>query len=520
MPSSGYPLRQGVADLASAGFLEGCLVPVAGRWRLISSAEIPTLTGAFCGACLDSRQLSPRSLFVALTGVRADGRNFINEALAAGAAAVLTRAWAEPGEDPLFAQAAPSDSGAVVMLSNDPVAALARLAVTWRRQQEHLRLVAVTGSNGKTTTKDFIAAALSTAGSCHATSGNYNNELGLPLTLLGLSAEHRYAVVELGASAEGDIAGLASLARPEVGVITNAAEAHLAQFGSLAGVIRGKGELLEALPVQGRAILNADSPGFAEWCERAPCPCVTFGRDDGDYRWRWHPGTKFGTGVLELAGQSWQVPLPGEHNGINLAAAILAARAVGAGDEQIRRGLDRFKPSAHRSRLLELAGIRVLDDCYNANPTSMVRAAIALCALGGGGRTVAVLGRMAELGPTSVEIHHRTGRELFDTGLDVLLAVGVGSEELSNGFTAAGGMALHCAGKEEAVAWLTAHTRPPDRVLIKGSRATAMEEVITLWREQLTRGGSAFSGDAGEPDHTPGQGSADAAYGHGEAEES
>ena len=282
----------------------------------------------------------------------------------------------------------------------------------------------------------------------------------------------------MGASAVGEIAGLAPLAAPIVGVITNAAPAHLAEFGSLEGIISGKGELVAALPADGKAVLNAESPGFAQWCGRSNASVVSFGRG-GDHPWSWRPAAD-GTGILVLDGVEWPVPLPGEHNGANLAAAILAGRALGVDDAALRRGLAGFRGSPHRGVRLEVAGRTVLDDAYNANPRSLVAAARALLALPGGGRAVAVLGHMAELGADSDAIHRDCGRELAGLGLDALLAVGAAAAPLAAGFDAAGGDAHHCGSHAEAADWLVRSSVPGDRILVKGSRSAAMERVLTL----------------------------------------
>ncbi len=485
MPEQGYLLGEAAADLAAAGLLAGCLIAQDGRWERLDPAAAGRAPGSFRGATLDSRQVRPGQLFVALAGERHDGRDHVTEALTGGAFA-LTRSWADPGADPL--QAGPAPSRGAVLLSADPTAALALLASRWRQRQP-VQVTAVTGSNGKTTTKDLLAAMFAAAGPTWATAGNLNNELGLPLTLLGLRAEHEYAAVELGASAVGDIARLAALAAPAVGVITNAAEAHLAEFGSLAGVIQGKGELLDALPPAGVAVLNADSPGFADWCRRVRCRVVSWGREGGDFRWQWRPGAEGGRGQVELDGRSWEVPLPGLHNGANLVAAVLAARAAGLSETECAAGLSAFSPSAHRSRLAGIGPLRVLDDCYNANPTSMTSAAATLVALPGPGKKVAVLGFMAELGSESEAIHRRTGEELQQLGVDQLVAVGPGTEPLAAGFAAAGGDGRHFSGKAEAVAWLSENCEEGTSLLVKGSRVAAMEEVIELLRGVFAAGG-------------------------------
>ena len=461
-----YTAAQAAADLRAAGLLDGVLGERDG------SLQAGAPAGGFIGAGLDSRRLEPDQLFVALAGEHADGRSFAPAALAAGHW-VLTASRA--GADPLLGAKAAARTG--VLLSADPVAALAVLGRCWRARQPAVT-VGVTGTNGKTTTKDLLAALLAGAGPVHATGGNLNNHLGVPLTLLGLRPSHRFGVIEMGASAVGEIARLAPLAAPVVGIITNASPAHLAEFGSLEGIIEGKGELVEALPPGGTAVLNADSPGFARWRARSKGSVVSFGRG-GDHPWSWRPAAD-GTGILALDGADWPVPLPGAHNGANLAAAILAARALGVDDADLRRGLAGFRGSPHRGVRLEIAGRQVLDDAYNANPRSLVAAAQALLALPGGGRTVAVLGAMAELGPDSAAIHRDCGRELAGLGLDALLAVGAGAADLAAGFDAAGGEAHHCGSHAEAADWLVRRTAAGDRILVKGSRSAAMERVLAL----------------------------------------
>jgi UDP-N-acetylmuramoyl-tripeptide--D-alanyl-D-alanine ligase len=470
----GILLATAFADLRGAGLLTGVLT--GGAAGLATSPEPPE-GASFAGAGLDSRRLAPGQLFVALRGENVDGRVFAAGAVAAGHW-VLTREWDGGGAEPLVGSPAPASAG--VLLSRDPDAALAALAAAYRRRLTALTVVGITGTNGKTTTKDFVRAALAGAGPVTATAGNLNNRLGVPLTLLGLDAGLRFAVIEMGASAVGDIARLAGLARPEVGIITNASPAHLAEFGSLDGIIQGKGELLDALPPDGIAVLNADSPGFDRWLARARCPVVSVGRHGGDHRWTWRAGEADGPAELVLDGRSWPVPLPGEHNAANLAAAILAARAAGADDEAIARGLAGFRGSPHRAVLLRIGGRLVLDDAYNANPGSMAAAARAVAALPGGGCAVAVLGAMAELGPDSVEIHRQTGRQVAAAGVQVLVAVGENARGLREGFDAAGGTGHYCASVEEAAALLAGITAPGDRLLVKGSRSAGMERLLAL----------------------------------------
>jgi len=478
MGTDGYSLACALADLTAAGLAVTAHRRDAGGWRVVASSA---LDGQFRGAVLDSREAGPGRLFVALAGQQVHGREFVGQALLAGAH-VLSDA-------PPPADVDPGDR--VVLTVADPQAALEILAGCWRARLP-VRIAAVTGSNGKTTTKDLLAAALSAAGPSYATRGNLNSAQGVPVSLLDLRPEHRLAVIEMGASAVGHIAARARVAAPEVGIITNAANAHLAEFGDLGRIIAGKGELVEALPSHGRAILNTDSPGFAQWSARATCPVVSWGMSAGSHRWSWRPGDAAAPGLLSLDGQQWPVPLPGRHNAANLVAAILGARALGVGDDQIRAGLrDGFRPSPHRAHLRSLAGRLVLDDAYNANPAGMLAAATMLTELPGGA-ALAVLGHMAELGPESDRLHRECGAALAGLGLDRLLVVGEAARPLAEGHAAAGGAVESCVDHATAASRLADLCRPGDRVLVKGSRSAAMERVIAAlqerhgWAEDLT----------------------------------
>ncbi len=476
-----YSAEQAAADLAAGGLLEGVLVPgPSGPEKRAQEDRTSPLEGGFAGAGLDSRSLEPGQLFVALQGEKVDGRVFISPVLESGHWVLADRSNFEPSRGLLGEGTMAAGSG--VLLTPNPSEALACLAAAWRSRLD-LQVAAVTGTNGKTTTKDLLAAMLRASGPTLATAGNFNNHLGLPLTLLGLNRSHEFAVIEMGASAVGDIAKLAPLAAPHTGVITNAAPAHLAEFHSLEDIIQGKGELLDTLPVDGCAVLNADSPGFDDWKNRARCPVLSFGLDQADHLWRWLPPDAATGPRIELEGQTWPVPLPGQHNGANLTAALLAARSFGLTDKTIREGLDGFTGSDHRGILLEIGGRMVLDDSYNANPVSMIAAARTLGRLPGGGRSVAILGAMAELGPDSDLIHEQTGRELAAGPLDLLIVVGKNARPLGEGFDACGGVGHYAEDLPEAARLAARYTRAGDRLLIKGSRSAAMEEILPLLTE-------------------------------------
>jgi UDP-N-acetylmuramoyl-tripeptide--D-alanyl-D-alanine ligase len=478
MSDAMYSAEKAAADLKKAGLLTGLvLFGPDGPVQVAPDGKSPGASGGFAGAGLDSRTLDSGELFVAVKGDHADGRNFVAQVLAGGHWVLADGTGWSPEEE----LAALNDQAAVagVLVTDDVPAALAVLARRWRSGLP-VRVAGVTGTNGKTTTKDFLAALLRGAGPTCATAGNFNNRLGLPLTVLQLAESDRFAVFEMGASAVGDIARLAPVAAPETAIITNAAPAHLAEFGSLEDIIEGKGEILDVLPSHGRAILNADSPGFADWRDRAPCPVASFGRSNADHVWTWRADGPEGGPMLEMDGKTWPVPLPGPHNGANLAAAILAAGALGVGEEDMRRGLAGFAGSPHRGIILEMGGRTILDDCYNANPASMVAAGQALGKLPGRGGLLAVLGAMAELGDESRAIHEKTGRDLARGPVEVLVAVGENARALAEGFDAGGAVGHYCAGLDEAADLVARLTTAGDRLLIKGSRSAAMEDILPL----------------------------------------
>jgi len=471
-----YSLEKAITDLSRQGLLHSVLMP--GNGRLIEETPDEAIKNVsqainFSGAGLDSRNLKPGMLFVALAGEKVDGRVYAEGPLKNNHW-VLTRKLPQDQDDPLINFKVSGGSG--VFLCANPEKALACLAASWR-DSLRVEIVAITGTNGKTTTKDFVAAMLSGAGKTQSTPGNFNNQLGLPLTLLNLDSDTRYAVIEMGASSIGEINFLAGLTKPKVGVITNASAAHLAEFGSLENIIDGKGELLDHLGKEAVAILNSDSPGYEQWLKRVSCDVVSWGTDKADHIWTWQPALGTAGEKVILDGKSWTIPLPGRHNGANLCAAVLACRSLGVDEEVLRKALGSFQGSAHRGVLLSWEGRTVLDDSYNANPVSMVAAVKTLVNLQATGRTFAVLGAMAEMGAESEEIHRRTGRDVLAENPDFLLAVG------ENAYP----MVDNDGGNEnlvklethiEAASWLMENTVPGDCILIKGSRSSAMELVL------------------------------------------
>ncbi|MQW76965.1 UDP-N-acetylmuramoyl-tripeptide--D-alanyl-D-alanine ligase [Nocardioides sp. dk4132] len=402
-------------------------------------------------AYLDSRRPEPGGLFVAIAGAHADGH-----AYAASAHAVL-------GSRP---------TAAPTVVVRDPQVALARLA---RHVVDRVAptTFAITGSHGKTTTKELLAAVL--GGGCVATAGNLNNELGVPLTCLRLGAGTRELVLEMGARGLGHLAWLCDVAPPQVAAVLAVGSAHVGEFGSPALVAAAKGELVEALAPSGVAVLNADDPAVAAMAARTTARVLTFG-EAGDVSWHSLALDQCGRASFVLAHEGQSAPvrlaLTGRHQVANAAAAAAMALAAGRPLEEIAAALSAARPAAaSRSTLGERAdGLLVLDDSYNANPES-VRAALAtLVDLGRErpGRTVAVLGEMRELGAASAAAHAAVGAVARDAGVDVLLAVGEAAWPT-------GGEPV--ADRDAALAWLRAHVGPGDTVLVKGSRAVGLDAV-------------------------------------------
>ena len=423
---------------------------------------------AFQAVSTDSRHLAPGELFVALTGPHFDGNDFVGQAAVHGAvAAVVSR---------------PVDVAMPCLLVADTRVALGRLAALWRAACP-AQVVAVTGSNGKTTLKEMIAAILRERGPVLSTTGNLNNDIGVPLTLLRLQDE-RYAVIEMGANHLGEIRYLSGLARPDVAVLNNAGRAHLEGFGSPENVARAKAEIIAGLEPHGTFVYNADSPWAPLWRDLAAGRnCLSFGLEaaadvtsPGSARLDWTARGFQNRFTIRAGGDAVDVglALAGAHNRSNALAAAGAALALGCTLEQVRDGLARIAPV--RGRLAPLCrhdGAWVIDDSYNANPDS-VAAAIAVLAAAPGRKRL-VLGDLAELGPDSAALHAGIGAEARSAGVDALYTVGVASAAASRGF---GGGARHFADQAGLVDALRQAVGAGDVVLVKGSRSARMEQVV------------------------------------------
>lgn len=416
----------------------------------------------------DTRNIRKGDLFVAIRGDNFDGHRFIGKALQLGAvAAVVDRADENVDLPQLVVQ--------------DTVNALAALAAG-NRDLSGARFVAVTGSSGKTTVREMVAAILAEMGKTLATEGNLNNHIGVPLTLFRLTPEHKYAVIELGASGLGEIAHTVAITRPDVAILTNAGEAHLEGFGSYENIVQGKGEIIDGLAGNGVAVLNFDDPALAKWVDLAGQRRIRTvsgkGRRDADFR---PTDVQMDGPELRFTAQGpngWQcdirLSLEGEHNISNALMAIAAAQAVGASDDAIQRGLSGLQAFKGRLQTLKLTSQwTLIDDSYNANPASM-KAAIKVLVSHSGYRT-AILGAMAELGKDAKAMHRDLGRFARDRGVDRLLVVGAGCEGYVEGF---GATAEVCASHDDAVRRLFESSAGSQTVLVKGSRSSAMDRVV------------------------------------------
>lgn len=420
-------------------------------------------------AFVDSRHPEPGGLFVAVVGEQVDGHDFAAAAVAGGAAAVLgSRPTAVP-----------------TVVVPDPVAALGTLARWVLEQCPEVTVVALTGSQGKTGTKDYLAQILATAGPTVATTGNHNNELGVPLTVLGVTAATRYLVVEMGARGVGHVAYLCTIAPPRIGAVLNVGSAHVGEFGSRELIAQAKGELIEALPSEGLAVLNADDELVAAMAERTAAPVLTFG-ESGTVAWRGVELDDLGCVVGELGYDGTWAPvhlrLPGRHQIANAAAA--AAMAIGAGVSLATSAaaLSAAEPvSRWRMEVRQRPdGLLVVNDAYNANPDSMAAALDTVAEIGRrtGRRTVAVLGVMRELGAESESGHRAVGAVAATHGIQVLVTVGPEAELIGDGAEEQPswtGLLVRSAGRDEAERWLRHNVTAGDVVLVKASRAAALE---------------------------------------------
>ena len=424
---------------------------------------------SFSGVSTDTRTIAPGELFVAIKGERFDAVAFLDEAFARGAAGAVV-----PGDAPETAC-----RGACIRV-DDTRAALGRLAAWWRRRFE-LPIVAVTGSNGKTTVKDMIASVLRVrcgAEEVLATEGNLNNDIGMPLTLLKLRAGHRYAVIEMGMNHAGEIRYLSTLAAPTVALVTNAGSAHIGLLGSVEAIARAKGEIYEGLGDDGIAIVNADDPFADLWRSlNAHRRTIDFGLDaPAEVRGRYTGHALHSEIVLQTpAGEAaFRLDVPGVHNVRNALAAAAVGYALGLPQTQTAEGLAAFRgPKGRLQRVAGRNGAVLVDDTYNANPESALAAVAVLSAMPG--RRMLVLGDMGELGGETERGHARVGAAARAAGIEALYTLGNASAAAAAAY---GDGARHFERLEDLLAALAPELDADTTVLVKGSRFMRMERVV------------------------------------------
>lgn len=422
----------------------------------------------FDGVSTDTRTVQAGELFFALSGPNFDGAEFVSQAAAKGAVGAVV---------------AEQTAGEIAQITvDDTRLALGRLGTAWR-QQHDVTVVGVTGSNGKTTLKEMIAACLSMSASTIATAGNLNNDIGMPLMLLRINASHRYAVIEMGANHGGEIAYLTSLALPDVVVITNAGAAHLEGFGSLTGVAEGKGEILQDAKRPQYAVLNADDDFYDYWRSFADdISVLSFGLGDNAdvYASQIEAGRDTTSFLLHLPDKSVAIELPlvGVHNVRNACAAAAVSCALELSATEIKSALESIVPVSGRLQpITGLHGATLYDDSYNANPVSVIAAGEFVAALDGTGWMV--LGEMGELGEDAQELHKQVGTALREAGIARVFAVGELSKATVDAFGEGGEW---FASMDELTTAVASDLNSQVNVLVKGSRSARMERAVEVLR--------------------------------------
>jgi UDP-N-acetylmuramoyl-tripeptide--D-alanyl-D-alanine ligase len=428
--------------------------------------------------CTDSRQAQPGDLFFALSGDRFDGHDFLPAVAGKGAAAAVVQRNRVPRDF----------NGCAIIAAENTRQALGRLAAEYRKDFS-LPIVAVGGSNGKTTTKELLASILAQKFSALWNEASFNNDIGVPLTLLRLEKKHQVAITEVGTNHPGELAALVKMASPKYGIITSIGREHLEFFGDLAGVAQEEGCLAELLPADGKLFINGDNPWSEAIAARTRGSVIRVGfSDDNDWRVRGlrvhRKGVSFrvDTGQAGFAGE-YQINLLGRHQVINALLAIAVGVEMGLDRTQIQSGLAACKPAKMRLQLVELNGLWVLDDAYNANADSVIAALQTLQDLPCTGRRVAVLGDMAELGKHSEAAHEEIGTRAAEMGVAQLFAVGKMAASVARAARAAGlNRVLEFADVDSAASAVKSFLKRGDLLLLKASRAARLERISELLR--------------------------------------
>jgi UDP-N-acetylmuramoyl-tripeptide--D-alanyl-D-alanine ligase len=450
-------------------------------------AEFVSAGGSFApeevaqGYSIDSRTVGAGQLFFAVKGERLDGHDFVESALKRGAVAAVVR------RDQLGRY----QERARLLAVDDTLVALQTLAMAVRKLWGK-PLVGVTGSMGKTTTKEAIAHVLGTRLRVLKSEGNFNNHFGLPLMLLKLEPEHDVAVIEMGMSHAGEIRALAKIAQPEIGVVTNVAPVHLEFFESVAGIARAKYELIESLPAGGTAVLNGDDEYVSQFGRDFKGKVVMYGtRATADVRAekvrsRGAEGSEFDV-VIGSVREPARLPLVGEHNVLNALAAVAVGLERGLKPSEAVGALAGLVPADKRGEVVRLGNITVINDCYNCNPKALNAMVDALAAMAAS-RRIVVAGAMLELGPTEEQLHRQAGAHIGEKKIDLLLGVRGPAEAMVEAARQAGMRAEFVSTPEEAGEWLAREARDGDVVLMKASRGVKLEKALEVWKSRRDAG--------------------------------
>jgi len=436
------------------------------------SGDINTVFG---NVCTDSRSVKEGDIFVPLVGEKFDGHDYILSSLEKGALGSLTQKDTEISSD------------RVLIKVPDTLKALRDLAAYYR-QKFSIPFVGITGSVGKTSTKEMVASVLQRVFKVHKTQGNFNNEIGVPLTVFGLDRSHEACVVEMGMSGFGEISRLTSIVKPDIAIITNIGLSHIEKLGSKNNILKAKMEILEGLNEKGLVILNGDDSLLYGLKGLLNFRTVFYGLDEGmDY----HGynvvslGEQGSTFNINIGNREYtvKIPVPGLHNIYNALAGIAAGIELGISPDEIIKGIGDFSPGKMRLNIIKHNGLKIINDVYNASPQSMEAAIDVLKDISEGGRTIAVLGDMLELGEISKKAHFDVGKYAVTKGIDFVAAVGEYRNNIADGAVDAG------AGKDnvfvfknntEAASFLKEFVKPGDVLLVKGSRGMKMEEIVNM----------------------------------------
>ena len=430
----------------------------------------------FTDIVTDSRKIIENSLFIALKGEKFNGEDFVIDAIQKGAAGVLVSNDCQQEKLP---------TEGIILSVENTLTAYQQIAGAWRNKF-NIPIAAITGSNGKTTTKDLTAAVLSSFGKVQKTTGNFNNEIGVPLTLLGIDESHKSAVVEIGMRGLHQIEELAKIVKPTIGIVTNVGQTHIELLGSIENISRAKRELVEAIKEGGTVILNADDTNVIEMKNHINpgVKLITFGiENDADVRAEnIITGASSTIFTIKYKGDSYdcEIPMLGRHNVSNALAAAATGIAIGLHVDEIRNGFAKLATTKMRFEIVERNGLHIINDAYNASPASM-RAAIQTTAEIAQGRKIAVLGDMLELGSISESAHREVGSELVKNNFDILITFGKLGKFIAEGAKSAGLNEIFTSDThEEAAEHLNKILQTGDTILFKGSRGMKMEKIIEL----------------------------------------